>query len=83
MHHFVRAEDLPNTLATSAHASLVLAPQNWAAGGENTRDLANAVIYYLDDTNSAGVSVPNTNGVDVPSCLPLGPDDALLGAFDG
>ncbi|KAK8011681.1 hypothetical protein PG990_010646, partial [Apiospora arundinis] len=82
MHHFVRAEDLPNTLATSAHASLVLAPQNWAAGGENTRDLANAVIFYLDDTNSAGVSVPNTNGVDVPSCLPLGPDDALLGAFD-
>lgn len=83
MHHFVRSEDLPNTLAAEAHASLVFAPQNWGSGGENTRDLANAVIFHSDDTDAAGVPVPETNGVDAPSCLVLGPDDELLGAYTG
>ncbi|KAK8029243.1 hypothetical protein PG991_006299 [Apiospora marii] len=82
MHHFVRAEDLPNTLAAEAHASLLFAPQNWGDGGENTRDLANAVIYRADDTNGAGVVVPETNGVEAPACLLLGADDELLGVFE-
>ncbi|KAK8091304.1 hypothetical protein PG994_000809 [Apiospora phragmitis] len=37
MQHFVRAEDLPNTLAAEAHASVVFAPQNWGDGGEHAR----------------------------------------------
>ncbi|KAK7981360.1 copper amine oxidase [Apiospora saccharicola] len=85
MHHFVRAEDLPNTLTSQAHASLMLAPQNWAVsdGGENTRDLANAVIYHADDdTNGAGQVVPETNGVEAPSCLLLRADDELVGVFE-
>ncbi|KAK8079437.1 hypothetical protein PG997_007255 [Apiospora hydei] len=83
MHHYVRAEDLPNTLPAEAHASLMLAPQNWAfRGGENTRDLANAVMYQWNITNAEGVVVPETNGVNAPGCLGLGPDDELLGVFE-
>ena len=79
-----RSEDLPNTLASLAHASLVLAPQNWADGGENTGNLANAVIYRRsDDTSAEGVPVPDTNGANTPSCFALGADDELLGAYTG
>jgi len=78
MHHYTRSEDLPNTLMSEAHSSVVFAPQNWG-DSEGTRDLANAVIYNKGD---ADVTEPFTNGVNPPSCFALSPQDELLGVFE-
>ncbi|KAH6723513.1 copper amine oxidase [Leptodontidium sp. MPI-SDFR-AT-0119] len=78
MHHYTRSEDLPNTLMSEAHSSVVFAPQNWG-DVEGTRDLANAVIYNRGEGDIAG---PFTNGVNPPSCFALGPEDELLGVFE-
>lgn len=78
MHHYTRAEDLPNTLMSEAHSSVVFAPQNWG-DSEGTRDLANAVIYNKGD---ADVTVPFTNGISPPDCFAMSPEDELLGVFE-
>ncbi|KAM0277444.1 hypothetical protein ACHAQH_005809 [Verticillium albo-atrum] len=60
MHHFTRSEDIPNTLMSEAHSSVVFAQQNWG-DAELTKDLANAIIYHA--TKERGVVVPETNEV--------------------
>ncbi|KAL2211275.1 copper amine oxidase [Sarocladium strictum] len=80
MHHYTRAEDIPNTLMTEAHSSVMFAPQNWG-DTELTTDLQNAIIY--EATKGSGLVQPDTNGVEVPSCLPMGAQDELLGVFEG
>ncbi|KAM0327066.1 hypothetical protein ACHAQA_006190 [Verticillium albo-atrum] len=79
MHHFTRAEDIPNTLMSEAHSSVMFAPQNWG-DAELTKDLSNAIIYHATEEN--GPVVPETNGVVPPSCLRLGAEDELLGVFE-
>lgn len=78
MHHYTRSEDLPNTLMSEAHSSVVFAPQNWG-DAEGTRDLANAVIY---NRGEGDVAVPFTNGVNPPSCFAFSLEDELLGVFE-
>ena len=79
MHHYTRAEDIPNTLMSEAHSSVMFAPQNWG-NTELTKDLSNAVIY---ESNSDDVFVPYTNGADTPNCMALLPSDTLPGVFTG
>lgn len=78
MHHYTRSEDMPNTLMSEAHSSVVFAPQNWG-DSEGTRDIANAVIWNKGDED---ITVPFTNGVNPPSCFALSPEDELLGLFE-
>ena len=97
MHHYTRAEDIPNTLMSEAHSSITFAPHNWG-DAELTVDLTNAVIYDKDkgkvrrrDTNydymyegsgpADGSIEPETNGVNPPVCFPLREDDQLQGIF--
>jgi primary-amine oxidase len=82
MHHYTRAEDIPNTLMTEAHSSVMFAPQNWG-DTELTTDLQNAIIYEATEGEGEGLVKPDTNGVQVPSCLPVGAQDELLGVFEG
>jgi primary-amine oxidase len=81
MHHYTRAEDIPNTLMTEAHSSIMFAPQNWG-DAELTTDLANAVIFnegvLVPGTENV---LPETNGVNPPTCFQLGSDDELVGVF--
>lgn len=79
MHHYTRAEDIPNTLMSEAHSSIFFAPQNWG-DTELTRDLSNAVMFYAEGVDNQ--IVMDTNGVSPPSCLPLGPEDSLAGVFE-
>lgn len=80
MHHYTRSEDVPNTLMTEAHSSVMFAPQNWG-NTELTTDLTNAIIYDADMDPASVVVVPETNGVSPPECLALGPEDELVGVF--
>ncbi|ETN44586.1 uncharacterized protein HMPREF1541_10256 [Cyphellophora europaea CBS 101466] len=79
MHHFTRAEDIPNTIMTEAHSSIMFAPMNWG-DTELTVDLTNAVIYNANEDGS-GV-VPDVNGVSPPQCYPLTAQDSLVGLFE-
>lgn len=79
MHHYTRAEDIPNTLMSEAHSSIMFAPQNWG-DQELTVDLQNAIIYNEQD--GVDVVVPEQNGVTTPACFPLGAQDELLGVFE-
>lgn len=84
MHHYTRSEDIPNTLMSEAHSSIMFAPQNWGTT-EATVDLTNAVIFNAPETatNEEPVPVaPNTNGVNPPSCFGMSPEDELLGVFE-
>ncbi|VUC20205.1 unnamed protein product [Clonostachys rosea] len=78
MQHYTRSEDIPNTLMSEAHSSIMFAPQNWGTT-ELTTDLANAVIY---NAVANGTATPETNGVKPPSCFPLGLEDTLVGIFE-
>ncbi|KAH7324802.1 copper amine oxidase [Stachybotrys elegans] len=80
MQHYTRSEDIPNTLMSEAHSSIMFAPQNWG-DHEGTVDLQNAIIYNRDP--DAELVEPETNGVNPPACYALGPEDALLGVFEG
>lgn len=86
MHHYTRSEDIPNTLMSQAHSSISFAPQNWG-DAELTVDLTNSAIYDKPTvTNSSAPKIPVppfTNGVSVPNCFALGPDDILEGVFEG
>jgi len=87
MHHYTRSEDIPNTLMSEAHSSIMFAPQNWG-DTELTVDLTNAIIYNApeDDANAdpAALVVPEQNGVEISDqCLTLLPQDELLGVFEG
>ena len=77
MHHYTRAEDMPNTLMSEAHSSFMFAPHNWG-DSELTVDLANAIIF---NAGSNGTVITETNGVTPPSCLALGPDDDFEGMW--
>lgn len=79
MQHYTRSEDMPNTLMSEAHSSIMFAPQNWGEA-ELTVDLQNAVIYNDD---GKGNIVPETNGVSPPACFPLTAHDELAGVFEG
>lgn len=79
MHHYTRSEDIPNTIMTEAHSSIMFAPQNWG-DTELAVDLTNAVIYHAN--NNGSVVVPDDNGVSPPSCFPLTSQDQLLGVFE-
>jgi primary-amine oxidase len=78
MHHYTRAEDIPNTLMSEAHSSIMFAPQNWG-NTELTKDLSNAVMMYAEGPENE--IVIDTNGVEPPASLPLGPEDSLVGVF--
>ncbi|KAK7191070.1 hypothetical protein DPSP01_007759 [Paraphaeosphaeria sporulosa] len=78
MHHYTRSEDIPNTLMSEAHSNIFFAPQNWG-DTELTKDLANSVMMYAEGADNE--IVIETNGVEPPSCLNLGPEDSLLGVF--
>jgi primary-amine oxidase len=80
MQHYTRAEDIPNTLMSEAHSSIMFAPQNWG-DAELTTDLQNAIIYNY----KKGVELvkPETNGVEPQTCFVTGPEDGLLGIFEG
>lgn len=80
MQHYTRSEDIPNTLMSEAHSSILFAPQNWG-DAELTQDLQNAVIYNYKGGDE--MVVPETNGVQPPSCFVTGPEDELLGVFEG
>ncbi|KAF2020584.1 copper amine oxidase [Aaosphaeria arxii CBS 175.79] len=80
MHHYTRAEDIPNTLMTEAHSSVMFAPQNWG-DVEQTVDLTNAVIFNKREGDKKGSVVPETNGANPPKSFPLRDDDQLLGVF--
>lgn len=80
MHHYTRAEDIPNTLMSEAHSSVVFAPHNWG-DTELTVDLQNAVLYE-EGNEDDGVVMPDTNGVDPPACFLLGEQDELRGVFE-
>jgi len=80
MHHYTRSEDIPNTLMTEAHSSVTFAPQNWG-DTEGTRDLANAVIYNAGVETVDNFVLPDTNGINPPTCFPMSPEDELLGVF--
>ena len=77
MHHYTRAEDIPNTLMSEAHSSTFFAPQNWG-NTELTKDLANSIIF---EANSNDDFVPYTNDVEPPNCMALLPSDTLPGVF--
>jgi primary-amine oxidase len=79
MHHYTRSEDIPNTIMTEAHSSVMFAPQNWG-DTELAVDLTNAIIYHANENGS--VVVPNDNGVRPPSCFPLTAQDELIGVFE-
>lgn len=80
MQHYTRSEDVPNTLMSEAHASVMFAPQNWG-DAELTQDLQNAVIYNAAaDVESVQ---PETNGVEPPVCFLVGEQDTLEGVFEG
>ncbi|KAL8327344.1 hypothetical protein RB597_003593 [Gaeumannomyces tritici] len=79
MQHYTRAEDVPNTIMSEAHSSIMFAPQNWG-NTELTTDLSNAIIYNSDGKIAEGVQ-PFTNGVNAPSCLNAGAEDSLAGIF--
>lgn len=80
MQHYTRSEDIPNTLMSEAHSSVMFAPQNWG-DTEGTTDLTNAVIYNRKD----GVETTpyEDNGVSPPECYPVGAQDTLVGVFEG
>jgi len=78
MHHFTRAEDIPNTLMSEAHSSIFFAPQNWG-DTELTKDLSNAVMMY--PVGESDQVVIDTNGVEPPSCLVLSEADVLTATF--
>lgn len=80
MHHYTRSEDIPNTLMSEAHSSIMFAPQNWG-DTELTRDLSNAIIYNSSGEEDSTV-VPETNGVSPPSCLAKSSVDEILGIFE-
>ncbi|KAH7028197.1 copper amine oxidase [Microdochium trichocladiopsis] len=80
MQHYTRSEDMPNTLMSEAHSSIMFAPQNWGEA-ELTVDLQNAIIYNGND--GEGPLQPETNGVSPPVCFPLGNQDGLLGVWEG
>ncbi|KAH8878807.1 copper amine oxidase [Thozetella sp. PMI_491] len=75
MQHYTRSEDIPNTLTSQAHSSIMFAPQNWGTT-EGTVDLSNAIIYKADQRG-----IPDTNGVNAPSCMPVSTSDQLVGLF--
>jgi primary-amine oxidase len=78
MQHYTRAEDMPNTLMSEAHSSIMFAPQNWG-NAELTTDLQNSVIFnFKDGVNQA---TPETNGVEPPTCFVMSPTDELSGLF--
>lgn len=79
MHHYTRSEDIPNTLMSEAHSSIMFAPQNWG-NTEMTTDLTNAVIY--NDLGQEGGVLPEMNGFEPSACLSLGPEDELRGVFE-
>ncbi|KAH6664360.1 copper amine oxidase [Plectosphaerella plurivora] len=80
MQHYTRSEDIPNTLMSEAHSSIMFAPQNFGTT-EGTVDLQNAIIYNAQE----GVEVvqPEMNGVEPPTCFPIGTQDQLVGVFEG
>ena len=78
MHHFTRSEDIPNTLMSEAHSSIMFSPQNWG-DTELTKDLSNSVMMYAEGADNN--IVIDTNGVEPPTCLALGPEDSLVGVF--
>lgn len=78
MHHYTRAEDIPNTLMSEAHSNIYFAPQNWG-DTELTKDISNAVLFYAEGEDNEVVI--DTNGVQPPSCLALSPEDTLQGVF--
>lgn len=80
MQHYTRAEDMPNTLMSEAHSSIMFAPQNWG-NAELTVDLQNAVIY--NDKGAEGLVQPETNGVSPPAWFGLSAADELEGVFEG
>lgn len=79
MHHYTRAEDIPNTIMTEAHSSIMFAPQNWG-DTELAVDLTNAVIYHANENGS--IVIPDVNGVSPPKCFPLTAQDDLVGVFE-
>ncbi|KXJ88365.1 copper amine oxidase [Microdochium bolleyi] len=81
MQHYTRAEDMPNTLMSEAHSSIMFAPMNWG-DAELTVDLQNAVIYN-DIPGHEGQVLPETNGVSPPAWYTLSAADELLGVFEG
>ena len=81
MHHYTRSEDIPNTLMSEAHSSIIFAPQNWG-DTEDTVDLSNAIIYNEVEESSENVT-PFLNGVEIPQCLAQLPQDELAGVFEG
>lgn len=80
MQHYTRSEDIPNTLMSEAHSSIMFAPQNWG-DAEGTIDLTNAVIY--NPVEGVSPTVPEDNGVAPPECYPVGAQDQLVGVFEG
>ncbi|KAG4431873.1 hypothetical protein IFR05_012650 [Cadophora sp. M221] len=80
MHHYTRAEDLPNTLMSEAHSSVMFSPHNWGVE-EGTRDLSNSVIYNKG-VEEEGLTKAETNGVRPPSCSGLSAEDELAGVFE-
>ncbi|KAF2415597.1 copper amine oxidase [Tothia fuscella] len=82
MHHYTRSEDIPNTLMTEAHSSVIFAPHNWGTT-EDTVDLTNAIIYNKpSDVSSTNLVAPDTNGVNASVCFPILRQDTLLGVFE-
>ena len=79
MHHYTRSEDIPNTLMSEAHSSILFAPQNWG-DTELTKDISNAVMFYTEGEDNQVVI--DTNSVDPPSFLTLGLQDTLEGVFE-
>lgn len=81
MQHYTRSEDMPNTLMSEAHSSIMFAPQNWG-DSELTQDLQNAVIYNMVPDEEENTVMAETNGVQPPSCMALGIEDSLVGIFE-
>ncbi|KAF2461214.1 copper amine oxidase [Lineolata rhizophorae] len=76
MHHFTRSEDVPVTLFTEAHSSILLAPQNFFDRAQDG-DLKNR--RWLVPDEDTGELMVETYGIELPQCPVIleEPADAL------
>ncbi|SPO07093.1 uncharacterized protein DNG_09787 [Cephalotrichum gorgonifer] len=65
MHHFTRAEDIPVTLYTDAHSSIMFAPQNFFDRAQDG-DLQNR-RWVVPDAETGELEY-ETHGIEMPTC---------------